>query len=126
MTRLAEAQSGIALTVSGLVFVNPLTETFAAIPAYCSLARIAPEWEWGLVMLAVGIYQLTNLVKDVPVHRANASFLAACIFFTISVGLASQPIPRVSLAMGAFPSFCFAQGYTYLRLRSERRQRCPT
>lgn len=126
MTRIAEVQSGIALTVSGIIFLNPLTRSFEAIPAYAGLAHIAPEWEWGLIMLAVGIYQLTNLVKDKIVHRGRACFLSACIFFAVSAGLASQPIPRMSLAMGAFPSFFFAQGYTYLKLRSDRRQACLT
>lgn len=122
MTRLAEAQSGIALTVSGLVFINPLTDTFASIPAYSSLAWVAPEMAWGLVMLAAGVYQLLSLRGDDVHHRGHASFLSACLFLSASAALLSQPTPRMSLAMGAFPSFFLAQGYTYLNLRSERRR----
>jgi hypothetical protein len=112
-TRSIELFSSVELISLGLLLLLPY-QTFAANPAsYEALAGIFPEDGWGLILLSLGVVQMTALIHW-PSSRRYVAFIAMTIYALLTAGffLASP----ISTGVVTYGVIAISQLWAYVRL----------
>jgi hypothetical protein len=83
--RELEFLSALYLLGWGLWILNPWAESFVSSSIYRQMALLAPEWMWGIVVSAIGLFQMIAICTDNCRLRAAASVIS--MFTLVSMSL---------------------------------------
>jgi hypothetical protein len=120
-THLMELFQGLVTLFWGLWLLLPL-QVFRSEPLlYHELARLAPEWIWGLAATLLALVGLSTLLGDGRENRARIAmaqtfgWLFVCWLFGLGTGWRTTAVPVYGmLALGS--------AWIYIRLERDRRR----
>ena len=110
---LAEAMSGLLGAAWGAWLLLPAT-TFTVAPVYDLMAKLGPEWLWGLVVLLGGLMQLSGVLFQWLRLRWTAAFCAVMSWGMIAAIMASAT--PLNTATPIYSILCFSQMWACWRL----------
>lgn len=101
-------------TVYGAWILLPMVDTFGTTAAFAGLRSLAPEWAWGAVICASGLFKLYSLWRGLPFLRRVALFWLFLLwsFLGWSVTLANVG----STAVPTYALVCLGYLYCYWRI----------
>jgi hypothetical protein len=73
---------GLYAVAYGVPLFLPPHDTFPLSMVYTMLGQMAPEWLWGLLLLAIGLPQIGSALRDRPGRACRLSHLAATALWT--------------------------------------------
>jgi len=83
--RELEFLPALYILVWGLWVSNPWLNTFQASPTFTEMGHLAPEWVWGLVISAVGLFQMIIIFTKKYGFRVFAALLSMFVLFAMSL-----------------------------------------
>lgn len=111
---LVEIMSGFAALCWGIWLVNPAFNTFATSTTFDNMAMLAPEWLWGMCMLAIGIAQVESVISHTLKRRKMSSLILSIMWMFITTIFLYSNI--ASTAGVIYGTFAFFTAWSYLRL----------
>jgi Na+-driven multidrug efflux pump len=114
-----ELNLGVLGLIWGAVMLNPLAAAFASTPSYATMARLAPEWAWGLGALLVGVGALAALLFDGARWRRIAMFAGLAYWLFVASTFALGNIDSAGWVVYGLIA-CY-HGHAFLRLGAPRR-----
>lgn len=114
----SEFLSCLTAVLVGAWLLNPAWDTFGASPSYSLMAYVAPEWAWGLALLAVGVVQAYAIAVGRSFWRKTA-LLAEAFVWAVSGIMFAMSNPS---STGTVIHFVLAApaGWAYWRLMVQR------
>ena len=101
----------------GLWILNPLESTFKISSAYTLMASIAPEWVWGLVLLAIGIFQM--IVIFTPNLRLRLVSSVICLFIFVVMAFLILAGNVGSVTIPTYLVFALCEWFAYTELLAD-------
>lgn len=109
----AEVWIGLLSLALGLFLLLPF-DSLETTPAFRLMNNLAPEWAWGIWLLASGIAQIGGLAINQRRLRmiAGLSSFFLWLFISLLLVLANPRAPAVII----YPGLALAAGWSFLRI----------
>jgi uncharacterized membrane protein HdeD (DUF308 family) len=83
--RELEFLPALYLLMWGMWVLNPWVNSFASSAAFTEMGQLAPEWLWGIVIMAIGLFQTIVVFTENCKLRADAALLSMFTLFSMSM-----------------------------------------
>jgi len=117
-TDVMELYLGILAMVWGAALLNPLASAFASTPSYSAMARLAPEWVWGVGAALVGLGILVALLFDGIRWRRVGAFAGLCYWLFVASTFAIGNLAGVGWIV--YGVIAAGHAHAFLRLGAPR------
>lgn len=105
----------------GIWVANPWWDAFATSTSFAWMARIAPEYVWGLLMLGAGALQLLICFTQQPELHIGVSILNLAVWLLVDVALAKGNWHSTAVVIYTF--FVMLQTLLYVDWLTEQKYR---
>ena len=109
-----EAQAALMCILIGLVFLNPYVNTFESGRGFTVMAGLAPEWAWGVGLVAVGCIGILAMRCNNHKWRRSVLFLVSCLW--ASIAFTFYVSNSNGLGLWLFSGLALSAGWAYWRI----------
>jgi hypothetical protein len=111
---------GVYTTLWGFWMANPLWQVFTRAPLYAKMAAIAPEWFWGSLALAVGVFMIYGVIRHKYLPLASGALVGYFHWLIISVLYFLGDWRNTGgITAGVISVYC---GFIWLNIRKNREE----
>ena len=104
----------------GIWIANPWMNSFPSSPIFREMGHLAPETAWGLVVGAIGLFQMIVIFTEHCKLRVVASLLSMFTLFSMAMLVAYSNIQSTAAITYTVIALCAWLGYTEILADSKK------